>query len=201
MPEVGVQGKGLLPVLARPAGVAVPKNDGSIVNSRNSGRSTHEESHRNSGCGRYRISRDRGSCRYRAGPILNIGDGIAGCRSRARLTLARSASQAASQVFNICLKNAPSLCLESNGTGNQVTITGNQADRANFHYVNPGSELQFQDGNGNCLRAGPTGRNGAISDPAPLTVQTRRAAAVTSVRPAGSARGARICAEIRARPA
>lgn len=71
-----------------------------------------------------------------------------------RLEIVRSAPQVATPVFNICLTNAPSLCLESNGAGNQVTITGNQSDRAAFHEVNPGSELQFQNASGNCLRAG-----------------------------------------------
>jgi hypothetical protein len=87
-----------------------------------------------------------------------------------------SVLQAASS-YHICLTNALSLCLQSNGTGNQVTITTNAADWSNFHTVRTraigkDTEGQIQNGNGNCLRAG-TGNvvkieNGpcAFSDPA-----------------------------------
>ena len=55
----------------------------------------------------------------------------------------------------ICLTNAPSYCIKTNGVGNQVTITNVAANKANFTlvYDNAGDH-QFQDGNGNCLREG-----------------------------------------------
>lgn len=58
----------------------------------------------------------------------------------------------------ICLTNAPSRCIKTNGTGNQVTITSNPADDANFTVVrNNLNNYQWQDGNGNCLREGTGG--------------------------------------------
>ena len=62
--------------------------------------------------------------------------------------------------FHICLLNAPSLCLQSNGPGNQVTITSGSS--ANFQVVNEAPDgqwrkYQFENGSGNCLRAGTGG--------------------------------------------
>jgi hypothetical protein len=57
----------------------------------------------------------------------------------------------AATSFHICLKSATSYCLQSNGGGSQVTITNNPANYSNFTSPRPG---QFQNGNGNCLRAG-----------------------------------------------
>lgn len=63
--------------------------------------------------------------------------------------------QAAAQTgpYHICLLNAPSLCLRSNGGGNQVTISSN--DYADFTVVRTsGAEIQWENAAGNCLRAG-----------------------------------------------
>ena len=57
----------------------------------------------------------------------------------------------AATSFHICLKSATSYCLQSNGGGNQVTITNNPANYSNFTSPRAG---EFQNGNGNCLRAG-----------------------------------------------
>jgi hypothetical protein len=61
----------------------------------------------------------------------------------------------AATSFHICLKNAPSYCLQSNGPGNQVTIT-NSGSYANFHIVRTDDvgNIQLENGSGNCLRAG-----------------------------------------------
>ena len=56
-----------------------------------------------------------------------------------------------------CLERAGTLCLQANGTGEQVTITSNPADWSKFSVVrteNNPTGYQFQDGNGHCLRAG-----------------------------------------------
>ena len=59
---------------------------------------------------------------------------------------------------HICLTNASSYCIKTNGTGNQVTITNVAADKANFTLVyDSGGDHQFRDGNGNCLREGTGG--------------------------------------------
>lgn len=67
-----------------------------------------------------------------------------------------AATQAtASSTYNICLKNAKqATCVQANGAGNQVSVTVNSADWANFHYTTSGSSRLIEDGNGNCLRAG-----------------------------------------------
>lgn len=58
----------------------------------------------------------------------------------------------------ICLTNAPSYCIKTNGTGNQVTITNVAANKANFTVVVDNGGLHaWQDGNGNCLREGTGG--------------------------------------------
>jgi hypothetical protein len=58
----------------------------------------------------------------------------------------------------ICLTNATSYCIKTNGTGNQVTITSVAADKANFTVVyDSGGVHGWQDGNGNCLREGTGG--------------------------------------------
>jgi hypothetical protein len=69
------------------------------------------------------------------------------------------AQQAAS--FHICLINSsPYMCQKANGTGNQVTISRYSTDWANFSIVRMTTccsglaVYQFEDGNGNCLRAG-----------------------------------------------
>ena len=75
----------------------------------------------------------------------------------------------AATSFHICLENAASYCLQSNGSGNQVTITNNPANYSNFTAPRTG---QFENGNGNCLRAGTNNvvkiENGpcAANDPA-----------------------------------
>ena len=38
----------------------------------------------------------------------------------------------AATSFHICLENATSYCLQSNGGGNQVTLTNNSANYSNF---------------------------------------------------------------------
>jgi hypothetical protein len=58
----------------------------------------------------------------------------------------------------ICLTNAPSYCIKTNGAGNQVTITDVAADQGNFTVVEDGQGIHaWQDGNGNCLREGTGG--------------------------------------------
>jgi hypothetical protein len=79
---------------------------------------------------------------------------------------------ALASTFHICLLNASSLCLQSNGAGNQVTITSASGGYSNFHVVNTAADgsyyvYQFDNGNGNCLRAGSNGvvkiENGSCS--------------------------------------
>jgi hypothetical protein len=77
----------------------------------------------------------------------------------AGLAMTASPARAASS-FHICLLNARSLCLQSNGPGNQVTLTSGSS--ADFTVVNtaPDGEntrYQFENGSGNCLRAGDGG--------------------------------------------
>jgi hypothetical protein len=73
--------------------------------------------------------------------------------------LAATPAHAATTTFHICLYNASTYCLQTNGTGQQVTITGSQFGYANFskaaQKVCSGTNdcYQFKDGNGNCLRA------------------------------------------------
>jgi hypothetical protein len=63
-------------------------------------------------------------------------------------------AQATPGTFHICLENAQSYCLQSNGPGNQVTIT-NSGSYANWHQARTsGGEWQDENGSGNCLRAG-----------------------------------------------
>jgi hypothetical protein len=58
----------------------------------------------------------------------------------------------------ICLTNAPSYCIKTNGAGNQVTITNVAANKANFTVVYDSVGVHaWQDGNGNCLREGTGG--------------------------------------------
>jgi hypothetical protein len=58
--------------------------------------------------------------------------------------------------FNICLQNAtqPKYCLQSNGVGQQVTITSDSANWSNFtkQAISAGEVFNFENGNGNCLR-------------------------------------------------
>jgi hypothetical protein len=74
----------------------------------------------------------------------------------------------------ICLTNAPSYCIKTNGAGNQVTITNVAADKANFTVVyDSGGNHAWQDGNGNCLREGTGGvvkiENGPCDSSPPYT--------------------------------
>jgi hypothetical protein len=71
-----------------------------------------------------------------------------------------SAAQA-SAPFHLCLTNTtnPRFCIQSNGTGQPVTITSTQANWSNFQtvytFTNGGITWnQIENGNGNCLRAG-----------------------------------------------
>jgi len=67
---------------------------------------------------------------------------------------AQAAASRAVQVatpFHICLKNATTYCLRSNGGGQQVTITNNPANYSTFHQPLGG---QYENASGNCLRAG-----------------------------------------------
>lgn len=76
--------------------------------------------------------------------------------------------------FHICLKSAPSLCLQSNGAGKQVTINSSSAHYSNFHVVRSDAvssavtAYQFDNASGNCLRAGNNGvvkiENGTCSN-------------------------------------
>jgi hypothetical protein len=59
--------------------------------------------------------------------------------------------------FHICLTSAPAYCLQSNGTGNQVTITSNKNNYSVFtkQYIDTGGDgaiFNVENGNGNCLR-------------------------------------------------
>jgi hypothetical protein len=59
--------------------------------------------------------------------------------------------------FKICLTNDQSLCLQSNGPGNQVTITSNKDNWSVFtkQYIDnngTGDVYNFENANGNCLR-------------------------------------------------
>lgn len=78
---------------------------------------------------------------------------------------AHHAAQVQSQVTDasvnpICLHSFPSYCIHSNGAGNQVTISNNANDWANFHVVRSGTDVngntdyQWENANGNCLREG-----------------------------------------------
>jgi hypothetical protein len=98
--------------------------------------------------------------------IAFTGTGMAMAAGSAQATTARpgllTRPGATADSFHICLMNASSLCLQSNGAGNQVTITSNSADHSNFRVAN--SEIldgydayEFENGNGNCLRAATNG--------------------------------------------
>ena len=61
----------------------------------------------------------------------------------------------------ICLTHSTHFCLVSNGTGRQVTIDYTPGNWSSFHIVDSGTDpvtgatmWQFENGNGNCLRAG-----------------------------------------------
>ena len=58
--------------------------------------------------------------------------------------------------FHICLLNAKptKYCLQSNGVGQQVTITSDSANWSNFtkQVLGPADDFNFENGNGNCLR-------------------------------------------------
>jgi hypothetical protein len=60
---------------------------------------------------------------------------------------------------HICLKSSSSYCLQSNGVGNQVTITNDSSKYAVFtisEWVSSGGKVsyQWQNASGNCLRTG-----------------------------------------------
>jgi hypothetical protein len=75
--------------------------------------------------------------------------------------VAGPARAATASSFHICLLNSPTReCLESNGEGNQVSMTSN--DAASFTILRTGSygqytAYQFENAAGNCLRAGDGG--------------------------------------------
>ena len=83
---------------------------------------------------------------------------IPGSSALAAKTTPSNAAQ--SSNANICLMNAPSYCIKTNGTGNQVTITNYSPNYANFRIARSSADglgdyyLQWEDGNGNCLREG-----------------------------------------------
>ena len=69
-----------------------------------------------------------------------------------------TAQAAVGDSSQICLTNAPSYCIKTNGPGKQVTITNVAANKANFTVVyDSGGVHAWQDGNGNCLREGTGG--------------------------------------------
>lgn len=69
-----------------------------------------------------------------------------------------TAQAAVGDSGQICLTNAPSYCIKTNGAGNQVTITNVAAQKANFTVVYDTDGFHsWQDGNGNCLREGTGG--------------------------------------------
>jgi hypothetical protein len=71
---------------------------------------------------------------------------------------ATTAQAAVGDSSQICLTNAPSYCIHSNGTGNQVSITNVAADKSNFTVVYDSDGYHaWQNGNGNCLREGTGG--------------------------------------------
>ena len=58
----------------------------------------------------------------------------------------------------ICLTNASSYCIHSNGPGNAVTITNVDAQKSNFTVVYDSNGYHgWQNGNGNCLREASNG--------------------------------------------
>lgn len=67
-----------------------------------------------------------------------------------------SSAVRAADSFHICLRNEPSYCLQSSGTGQQVMITNVSASYSNFHVArsNASGYSQLENGNDNCLRAG-----------------------------------------------
>ena len=70
-----------------------------------------------------------------------------------------TAQAAVGNSGHICLRNSTHYCLQSNGVGNQVTITYYQSDYSNFTVVRTKTSGgytfdQWQNGNGNCLREG-----------------------------------------------
>jgi hypothetical protein len=55
----------------------------------------------------------------------------------------------------ICLTSASSYCIHSNGPGQQVTITNDNAQKSTFTVVYDSNGFHgWQNGNGNCLREG-----------------------------------------------
>lgn len=58
----------------------------------------------------------------------------------------------------ICLTSASSYCIHSNGPGQQVTITNDNAQKSTFTVVYDSNGFHgWQNGNGNCLREGTNG--------------------------------------------
>jgi hypothetical protein len=69
-----------------------------------------------------------------------------------------TAQAAVGDSGQICLTNAPSYCIHSNGPGQQVTITNVDAQKSNFTVVYDSNGYHgWQNGNGNCLREGTNG--------------------------------------------
>jgi hypothetical protein len=74
------------------------------------------------------------------------------------LLIPGSPANAAAAKGHICLKNSSSYCLQSNGAGNQVTITKNSSKYAVFTVefsitVNGITTFEWENASGNCLRA------------------------------------------------
>jgi hypothetical protein len=70
----------------------------------------------------------------------------------------KAAPDAVGDESQICLTNAPSYCIKTNGPGQQVQITSVASQKANFTVVyDHDGDHAWQDGNGNCLREGTGG--------------------------------------------
>jgi hypothetical protein len=74
------------------------------------------------------------------------------------LLIPGSPANAAPVKGHICLKNSSSYCLQSNGIGNQVTITKNSSKYAVFTVefsitFNGITTFEWKNASGNCLRA------------------------------------------------
>jgi hypothetical protein len=74
------------------------------------------------------------------------------------LLIPGSPANAAPAKGHICLKNSSSYCLQSNGVGNQVTITNNSGKYSVFTVKGPAitingvTTFQWENASGNCLR-------------------------------------------------
>ncbi len=81
-----------------------------------------------------------------------------------------TAQAAVGDSSQICLTNAPSYCIHSNGPGNPATITNVDAQKSNFTVVyDTDGWHMWQNGNGNCLREGTGGVVKLENGPCSLT--------------------------------